>query len=48
MEFPTRIFTDALGLLASEVDHMSVMVSCTYVWLDWKGCMNILFTIDEP
>jgi hypothetical protein len=46
--FLTRISTDALELLASEVDHMFVMVSCPYTRLDWRGCMNILFTPDEP
>jgi hypothetical protein len=47
-KFPTRISTDALGLLASEVDHMFMMVSCPYAGLDWRGCPNILFTPDEP
>jgi hypothetical protein len=47
-EFPARISTNALGLLASEVNHMFVMVSCPYAGLDWRGCPNILFTSDEP
>jgi hypothetical protein len=42
-----KISPDALGLLANEADHMFVMVSCPYVGLDWRGCMNILFTPDE-
>jgi hypothetical protein len=44
----TRISPDALGLLASEADHMFIMVSCPYTGLDWRGCLNILFTPDEP
>jgi hypothetical protein len=48
LEFLARISTDALGLLASEDDHMFVMVLCPYVGLDWRGCTNILFTLDEP
>jgi hypothetical protein len=47
-EFSTRISPDALGLLGSEVDHIFIMVSCPYMDLDWRGCRNILFTLDEP
>jgi hypothetical protein len=48
VEFPARIAPDALGLLGSATDHMFVMVLCPYAGLDWRGCLNILFTIDEP
>ena len=47
-EYLARISSDVLELLASEDDHMFVMVSCPYVGLDWQGCTNILFTQDEP
>ena len=47
-EFLGRISTDALGLLASELNHMIMMVLCPYTGLDWRGCMNILFTPNEP
>ena len=36
LEYPTRISTDVLGLLAGETDHMFIMVSCPYVGMDWK------------
>jgi len=48
LKFSARISTNALGILASEVDHMFMMVSCPYVGLDWRGCMNMIFTPDEP
>lgn len=35
-EYPTRISTNALGLLASEVDHMFIMVQCPYKRMDWR------------
>jgi hypothetical protein len=47
-KFLARIFPDALGLLGNAVDHIFVMVSCPYVGLDWRGCLNILFTPDDP
>jgi len=43
-----RIAPDALELLGSAADHMFAMVLCSYVGLDWRGCPNILFTVDEP
>jgi hypothetical protein len=43
-DFPARISREALQLLASEADHVFVMVSCPYVGMDWRGCPNILFT----
>ena len=47
--FPARISHDSLDLLAS-VDgmHPFILVPCPYVGLDWQGCPNILFTLDEP
>ena len=46
-EYPAKISSDALELLASEDDHMFVMMLCPYARLDWRGCTNILFTQDE-
>ena len=47
--FPPRISHDALDLLASFHGlYPVIMVSCSYVRLDWRGCPNILFTYDEP
>ena len=47
-EYPMMISTDALELLANVDDRMFMMVSCHYARLDWRGCPNILFTLDEP
>ena len=45
--FPARISDDALELLASIDENPFIMVPCPYAGLDWRGCANILFTIDE-
>ena len=47
-DYPARISSDALELLASFDDHMFMKVSCPYAGLDRRGCTNILFTPDEP
>lgn len=47
-EYLARISTEALGLLASEANHMFVLVLCPYAGMDWRQCPNILFTPDEP
>ena len=47
-EYMAKISSDALELLASEDDHMFVMVSYHYAGWDWWGCTNILFTQYEP
>ena len=46
--FPSRISHDSLHLLAS-VDglHPFIMIPYPYAGLDWQGCPNILFTLDE-
>ena len=46
--FPTRTSQDALEFLANVDEHPFVMVPCPYAGLDWRGCANILFTVDEP
>ena len=46
-ELFVRISHDALELLSSVDDHAFVLVPCSYVGLDRRGCANILFTIDE-
>ena len=46
--FSTRISHDVLKLLSSVDDHAFVLVTCPYAGLDWRGCANILFTVDEP
>ena len=46
--FPARISNDALELLASVHKHPFIMVPYPYAGLDWRGCANILFTVDEP
>ena len=47
--FPARISHDSLDLLASvERLHPFILVPCPYAGLDWRGCLNILFTADEP
>lgn len=47
-KYLARISPEALQLLASEADHMFIMVSCTYAGMDWKQCPNILFTEAKP
>jgi hypothetical protein len=47
-DFPARISREALDLLSSEEDHVFLMVSCPYTLMDWRGCLNILFIVDEP
>ena len=47
-DFSTRISHDSLDFLFSVDDHAFVLVACPYVGLDWRGCANILFTVDEP
>ena len=47
-DFPARISTDALELLANADDHLFVIALCPYADLDWRRCTNILFTQDEP
>ena len=46
-EFLTRISHDALEFLAIIDEHPFIMVPYLYVGLDWRGCANILFTVDE-
>ena len=48
LEFSATILHDALELLASVDEHAFVLVPCLYAGLDWQGCVNILFTDDEP
>ena len=47
-EFSERILHDALELLASVDEHPFILVPCPYASLDWRGCANILFIVDEP
>jgi hypothetical protein len=47
-DFPSRISREALDLLSSEADHVFVIVLFPYARMDWRGCLNILFTMDEP
>jgi hypothetical protein len=44
LKFSSRISTNTLGIPASEENHMFIMVMYHYVGLDWRGCLNILFT----
>ena len=34
-KYPVKISTGALALLASEADHMYVLVLCPYVGMEW-------------
>ena len=46
--FPARISHDALDFLVSVDEHPFIMVPCPYAGFYWRGCVNILFTADEP
>ena len=46
-EFSVRLSHDALELLSSVNEHSFIIVPCPYAGLDWRGCPNILFTVDE-
>ena len=47
-EYSARISSQSLELLGSEDDHMFMLVLCPYMGLDWRGCANIPFTLNEP
>jgi hypothetical protein len=47
-DFLASILTKELDLLSSEGDHISVMFLHPYVGIDWRGYLNILFTMNEP
>jgi hypothetical protein len=46
-DFLARISREALQLLASETNHVFVMVSCPYTGMDWIGYPKILFTLND-
>jgi hypothetical protein len=48
LDFPTKISPYVLGIIGSATNHMFFMVLCPYTYLDWRGCSNILFTLNEP
>ena len=47
-DFPARISRDVIDLLSNEADHVFMMVLCPYAGMDWRGCLNTLFILDEP
>ena len=47
-QYLTKIFAEALVLLASEDDHAFVTLAFPYAGIDWRQCPNILFTMAEP
>lgn len=47
-EYPTKIFTKALVLLASEDDSAHFVLEFPYVGIDWRQFPNILFIVTNP
>ena len=48
LKFPARITLGVLEMLASEDNHALEMVPYPYAIMDWRGFLEIIFTIDEP
>ena len=48
LEFLALITSYVLEMLANEDDHALDMVPYTYVDMDWRGFLEIFFTLDEP
>ena len=47
-EFLAMITSYVLEMLANEDDHALDMVPYPYVDMDWRGLLEIFFTLDEP
>ena len=48
LDFPVRITTDVINMLGFENPPRLDMLPYPYVDLDWRGCLDILFTQDDP
>jgi hypothetical protein len=44
----TLVGREICDFLAGEDNHVLDLVQYPYMGMDWRGCPNILFTIDEP